>query len=285
MGFLRNMWATHNRNQAQRPDFCRFECQDASVRYEDGGIGLQPTSLTIDERRVAVIGFNGSGKTSLLRLLDGSMSANSGSVTIHGGAQSWNPASRRDRATIDDLIGRVRREELPGSFYRAPTVREALSRSMKHHHVPPAQSLTIIGTLLAQAELVPVANLPASALSSEQRHVLAMVSVLGYSPTAIIADEPTKGLDEVATAHVARILFGFGKQVIFATHDLSLLTNAQYGVQRALLLNDRHVMFDGEPAAAAERYEQLIAQRFEALRHGDATQANATQTNATQTNP
>lgn len=48
----------------------------------------------------------------------------------------------------------------------------------------------------------------------------------------IVADEPTKGLDEVASAHVAKALFSYDKQVVFATHDTELITRAEYAIDR-----------------------------------------------------
>ena len=57
------------------PSQVTFTLDQAGHTYEDGSVGLLPTSLTItpDDRRVAVIGLNGAGKTTLLKLLDGTM--------------------------------------------------------------------------------------------------------------------------------------------------------------------------------------------------------------------
>lgn len=106
---------------------------------------------------------------------------------------------------------------------------------------------------------------PASALDSEKRHLLAIASALSFSPAAIVADEPTKGLDEIGSAHVARALFGYDKQVVFATHDVEMLTRPVYAIDRVLVLDEHRIVFDGAPAEAAAYYNDLIRRQYEAL--------------------
>ena len=242
------------------PSQVTFTLNQAGHTYEDGSVGLLPTSLTItpDDRRVAVIGLNGAGKTTLLKLLDGALAATSGSVSITAGETALSPAVKRDLKRIEDIVGRVRREEIPDSYYRAATIREAIEQPLKKHKVPESERLAIVGNLFAHFGLSTVARQSASSFNSEQRHLLAIASALSFSPTAIVADEPTKGLDEIGSSHVAKALFGYNKQVIFATHDVDMITRPQYAIDRALVVDDHAVVFDGEPAAAATFYEDLI---------------------------
>ena len=237
------------------PSQVTFTLDQAGHTYEDGSVGLLPTSLTItpDDRRVAVIGLNGAGKTTLLKLLDGALAA-----TITAGETALSPAVKRDLKRIEDIVGRVRREEIPDSYYRAATIREAIDQPLKKHKVPESERLAIVGNLFAHFGLSTVARQSASSLNSEQRHLLAIASALSFSPAAIVADEPTKGLDEIGSAHVAKALFGYNKQVIFATHDVDMITRPQYAIDRALVVDDHAVVFDGKPAAAAAFYEDLI---------------------------
>ena len=115
------------------PSQVTFTLDQAGHTYEDGSVGLLPTSLTItpDDRRVAVIGLNGAGKTTLLKLLDGALAATSGSVSITAGETALSPAVKRDLKRIEDIVGRVRREEIPDSYYRAATIREAIDQPLK----------------------------------------------------------------------------------------------------------------------------------------------------------
>ena len=89
------------------PSQVTFTLDQAGHTYEDGSVGLLPTSLTItpDDRRVAVIGLNGAGKTTLLKLLDGAFAATSGSVSITAGETALSPAVKRDLKRIEDIKG------------------------------------------------------------------------------------------------------------------------------------------------------------------------------------
>ncbi len=243
-----------------------FFLKDASHVYDDGNAGLNATELTItpESRRVAVIGLNGSGKTTLLKLLDGALAPTGGAVRVSADGIEYDPSVKRDLKRIEGFVGRVRREEIPDSYYQAASIREAIDQPLKRHKVPESERQAIIGNLFAHFDLACVAREPASALDSEKRHLLAIASALSFSPAAIVADEPTKGLDEVASAHVADALFSYDRQVVFATHDTNLITNARYAIDRTLVVDDHDVVFDGTPSDAVAFYDDLIRARYEA---------------------
>ena len=245
-----------------------FTLNQAGHTYEDGSVGLLPTSLTItpDDRRVAVIGLNGAGKTTLLKLLDGALAATSGSVSITAGETALSPAVKRDLKRIEDIVGRVRREEIPDSYYRAATIREAIDQPLKKHKVPESERHARIGNLFAHFDLAQVSKAKASELDSEKRHLLAIAAALSFEPSAIVADEPSKGLDEIGAAHVAKALFSYNKQVIFATHDTDMIRRPEYAIDRVLVLDEHAVAFDGAPAEAVAFYEDLIRRKYEAAK-------------------
>ena len=263
MGFFDSLFSS------KRPEATHdvtFTLDQAGHTYEDGNVGLEPTSLTItpESKRVAVIGLNSSGKTTLLQLLDGALSATSGSVRIDANGAAYDPSVKRDLKRIESMIGRVRREEIPNSYYKADSIREAIDEPLKKHKVPESERQAIIGNLFAHFDLAAVAREPASALDSEKRHLLAIASALSFSPAVIVADEPTKGLDEVASAHVAKALFSYDKQVVFATHDTELITRVEYAIDRTLVVDDHQVVFDGGPHEAVAFYTDLIRAKYEA---------------------
>ena len=109
---------------------------------------------------------------------------------------------------------------------------------MKKHKVPESERQAIIGNLFAHFDLASVAREPASALDSEKRHLLAIAAALSFSPAALVADEPTKGLDEVASARVAKALFSYDKQVVFASHATDLIVRPEYAIGRVLVVED-----------------------------------------------
>ncbi len=93
---------------------------------------------------------------------------------------------------------------------------------MKKPRCRKANVEAMIGNLFAHFDLASVAREPASALDSEKRHLLAIAAALSFSPAAIVADEPTKGLGRGGVGARGEALFSYDKQVVFATHDTDL---------------------------------------------------------------
>ena len=160
----------------------------------------------------------------------------------------------------------MRREEIPNAYYKAASIREAIDLPLKKHKVPESERQAIIGNLFAHFDLASVAREPASALDSEKRHLLAIAAALSFSPAAIVADEPTKGLDEVSSARVAKALFSYDKQVVFATHDTDLIVRPEYAIGRVLVVDDHRVVFDGAPREAVDFYTDLVRSKYEAAK-------------------
>ena len=165
MGFFDSLFAGKRSTPASS---VTFHLDQAAHMYEDGNIGLEATTLDItpDSKRVAVIGLNGAGKTTLLKLLDGALAATSGTVRIEADGTAYDPAVKRDLKHVEDLVGRVRREEIPNAYYKAASIREAIDLPLKKHKVPESERQAIIGNLFAHFDLASVAREPASARST-----------------------------------------------------------------------------------------------------------------------
>lgn len=264
-----------SRKTAAKPASLTFTLSQAGHVYDDGHTGLAPTDLTIAEKRVAIIGLNGSGKSTLLGLLDGSLQPSSGTVTLAGTgtttgtaptAVTLDTSSKRDLKTVDEWVGKVRREEIPNVFYRAENITQAVDDSLKKHRIADAERAARIGNLFAHFGLQRLRKAKATELDSEKRHLLAIAAALAFDPATIVADEPSKGLDEVGTRHVAEALFTYDRQVIVATHDTDMIVRPEYAIDRTLVLDAQHVVFDGTPADAVAFYMELIRKRYEAAK-------------------
>lgn len=239
-------------------DTVQWQLDGAGYTYEDGSVGLRPTSLTLTENRIAVIGLNGSGKTTLLRLLDGSLTPSTGNILIQAGSWQTDTASSASRRNIEYIIGKVRREELDESLVRADRLENGLDASLRRDVRDATDRSNRIADVLAQYGISDLARQPGMSLSAEQRHLAAFAVASLRQPAAIVADEPTKGLDERSSATVARNAFTHTHQLIIATHDISLLDGPVYGIERALVLHEGSVIFDGPASDASQTYAALI---------------------------
>lgn len=207
---------------------------------------LGPVSLTLTERRVAVVGANGSGKSTLARLLNGLVLPSAGRVTVDGLDTATQGGEVRQR------VGFVFTD--PEAQVVMPTPLEDVALSLRRLRLPPAEREVRAREVLAGLGLGHLADVPVSALSAGQRQLLAIAAVLATEPRVVVADEPTTLLDLRWRAHVDHLLAGLEQQVVLVTHDLDAAARAD----RLLVVDDGHVVFDGDPHEGVAVYRDLV---------------------------
>ncbi|MFD4323911.1 energy-coupling factor ABC transporter ATP-binding protein [Nocardioides sp. NPDC058538] len=213
---------------------------------EGGRVLLSPTSLTLTERRIAIIGGNGSGKSTLARLLNGLVSPTSGRVVVDGldVARKGKDVRRRVGFCFTD----------PAAQLVMPTCVEDVELSLRRLVRSPSSRRTRALDVLARFGLEELATQSVHTLSGGQRQLLALAGVLAAEPSIVVADEPTTLLDLANTRLVADALFGLSQQLVLITHDLTLAAQCD----RALVVADGAVTFDGPASEAVAHYTQSV---------------------------
>lgn len=208
---------------------------------------LQDVSLELPEQRIAVIGANGSGKSTLLRLLNGLVAPSEGTVSVNGADTT------RDVRRVRGTVGLVFTDPL--SQLVMPTGREdvelSLRRSIKNSQERRARAEAV----LERFGILDLADQSIYELSGGERQLLALAAVLAVSPAVLVLDEPSTLLDLRNRELLRRTLAGLEQQIIMSTHDLGLALEAD----RALVVDDGRIVFDGGPADAVESYRALCA--------------------------
>ncbi|MER7608529.1 ABC transporter ATP-binding protein [Nocardioides sp. NPDC127503] len=214
---------------------------------EGGRVLLSPTSLTLTERRVAIIGGNGSGKSTLARLLNGLVSPTSGRVLVDGldVARKGKEVRRRVGFCFTD----------PAAQLVMPTCVEDVELSLRRLVRSPSSRRTRALEVLGRFGLEGLATQSVHTLSGGQRQLLALAGVLAAEPSIVVADEPTTLLDLANTRLVADALFRLTQQLVLVTHDLDLAARCD----RALVVADGAVTFDGPAPEAVAHYTQSVS--------------------------
>lgn len=212
--------------------------RDVSVRL-DGHQILTDVSLDVSARRIAVVGANGSGKSTFARLLNGLVTAASGSVNVHGIDVAAAIAAARKR------VGFV--FSSPDAQILMPTVAEDVALSLKGGRDRGEIARRVTETLEAYG-LADHADASAYSLSGGQKQLLALASVLVREPALVVADEPTTLLDRGNARRIGNILIDeLPMQTVIVTHDLDLARRC-----------DVAVLFDGGRVRAVDDADAVI---------------------------
>lgn len=165
-----------------------------------------------DGRITGLLGPNGAGKSTTLRILYTVLKADSGTATID------------DIDVLTDALGaRGRIGTLPhgAGLYPHLTARENIAYYARLYEMDPATLDESVQKIIDQLEINDFADRRSKGFSQGQRTKVALARSLVHGPQNIILDEPSNGLDVMATRalrDVIRLLKAAGKCVLFSSH-------------------------------------------------------------------
>ncbi|MGV0392585.1 energy-coupling factor ABC transporter ATP-binding protein [Corynebacterium riegelii] len=222
-----------------------IEFRGAEVTY-DGKQILAPLNLTLTEQRIGIIGSNGSGKSTAVRLINGLIEPTEGDVLVNG------LSTAKDAKTIRKQVGFVFSDA--ENQIVMPRVADDVAFSLRRFKLPRAEVQSRVAAVLERFGLTNHAEHSPHTLSGGEKQMLALASVLVTEPETIICDEPTTLLDLRNRRRIIRELMALEQQLIVVTHDLDMLRD----FDRVLVLNDTQLLFDGTPNAAITFYTDLM---------------------------
>lgn len=222
-----------------------IEFRGATVAY-DGEEILAPLTVSLSEQRIGIIGSNGSGKSTTVRLINGLIEPTSGQVLYDG--------------LTPDKRGKDIRKRVGFVFSDAesqivmPRVSDDVAFSLRRFKLPREEVKRRVAEALERFELADRAENSPHTLSGGEKQMLALASVLVIEPDTIIADEPTTLLDLRNRRRIVRELMSLDQQLIVVTHDLEMLR----GFDRVLVIDDGALVYDGTPDDAIAFYADLM---------------------------
>ncbi len=165
-----------------------------------------------DGRITGLLGPNGAGKSTTLRVLYTVLKPDSGSATIDG-----------VDVVTQDLEARRRIGTLPHSagLYPHLTARENIAYYAALYDMPPERAEVRIEQVIAQLDISDFADRRTKGFSQGQRTKVALARALVHEPQNVILDEPSNGLDVMATRSLRdsiRELKAAGKCILFSSH-------------------------------------------------------------------
>jgi biotin transport system ATP-binding protein len=208
---------------------------------------LRDVSLALDARTVAVIGENGSGKSTFARLLGGLVKRSSGDVRVLGLDPEKHGTELRRRVAV--VFSN------PDAQIIMPTVAEDVAFSIRGERLNSAARDARVDAALAHFGLSALAARASHDLSGGQKQLLALCGAFIRRPELVIADEPTASLDARNARRVADHLFEeTGHRLVLVTHDLALAQRCDM----AVLFREGRAVSVGDPARVVAEYEAIL---------------------------
>lgn len=228
----------------------RITIENATL-VKDQALIIKPINLSATQQRIAIIGRNGAGKSSLVQMITGLTPPSDGRVLLDG----VNPS--KDRQAALALIGILFQN--PDHQIIFPTVEEELAFGLRQQGKTTAEITQAIAGLLSQFGISNWAKRPIYALSHGQKQLLCLLSILVMKPKILVLDEPFSGLDMAMRLRLQAILNTLPQMIIHITHDIA--TIAHY--DRVLWLRAGSIEMDGAPVGVLPAFQSAMEQEAE----------------------
>jgi len=229
----------------------------ALTRRFGARLALDALTLRIERgESFALLGANGAGKTTFIRLVTGALLPSSGSLTVDDISPALRPAEVHARIGFVMETSRLYPELRVRGFLRFMGGARGLAGAALVHAVDAA---------LARFHLEPVASRLVGNLSKGYQQRVSLAQAFLSDPPLVIVDEPTGGLDPVQRREVQSLLRGLrGKcTLLLCTHDLE---EARTLATRVGVLNAGRLVAEGEPSELLGGDDELALFRADAER-------------------
>ena len=197
---------------------------------------LKDVSLEFESGRMyLILGENGSGKSTFLKIMSGILRPSKGEILI-------NDEPVKDVWELKKRVGYV--FQVPSSQIVGSTVEEDVAFALENMGLPRSKMVERVEWALSVVGLSDLKKEDPLNLSGGQKQRLAIASILAMSPDFLALDEPTSMLDPESKKEIMEVIKQLkkeGKGIILVTHDLEYVE----GIDEAILLENGNASFEG----------------------------------------
>jgi len=197
---------------------------------------------------VGLLGHNGAGKTTIMKMLTGYLEPSAGEIRIDG----LDIKTRRE--AIQKNIGYLP-ENCP--LYPEMTVIDYLDYAAALHGIPETQRVARLRAAIARTELEDKATQPIATLSRGLRQRVGVAQAILHEPGILILDEPTNGLDPTQIRHMRELIreLAYNATVIISTH---ILQEVQAVCDRVIIIRNGRKALDASLAELRQGGRLLV---------------------------
>ena len=213
-----------------------IDITDLSFSYEEGSRLLDELTVSFHEHdAVGIIGANGAGKSTFLKLIVGLETAQAGSIRIEE-----IPVEKKTLPKIREKIGYVFQDSETQLFMT--TVREDVAFAPRNYSLPEDEVARRVDRALDLVHITHLADKPVHKLSGGEKKLASIATILSMTPDILLMDEPSIALDPRNRKNLISILNEFDHLKLIASHDLDFIWDT---CNRVILMDQGKIVADG----------------------------------------
>ena len=233
------------------------EVSHLSFSYDGQNDVIKDVSFEIPKGSyTTIVGHNGSGKSTIAKLLIGLLKAKSGEIKILG-----NTLNEENVYSLRNHVGIVFQN--PDNQFIGSTVADDIACGLENHCVPQEQMQAIIEDVAARVNMSDFLDSEPTKLSGGQKQRVAIAGILAIAPDIIIFDESTSMLDPQGKASINEQIQKLHDErnitILSITHDMEEVAQSEY----VIVLKDGKVEMQGTPKQIFEHKGKLKEMKLE----------------------
>ena len=218
-----------------------LQLQAAECYYSDGTYALKNISVSFPKgKKIAVLGANGAGKSSMFLALNGILPIKSGKLLYEG-----KEVTKKDLTDLRSKVGIVFQD--PDSQIISADVRQEISFGPFNLGLEKQEVAKRVKEAMLATEITHLAEKATHNLSYGQKKRVAIADILAMYPEVLILDEPLAWLDPKHADDITCLLNGLAKQgktIIVSTHDVNM---AYAFAEYCIVMKDGKVIAEDTP--------------------------------------
>ena len=227
------------------------DINNLSFEYEEGAKTIDQISFSVPKGSYTVVlGHNGSGKSTIAKLIIGLLEPKTGDITVDG-----IHLDEEHLYDVREKVGIVFQN--PDNQFIGSTVRDDIAFGLENLCVPTEDMEDIIQTYAKKVNMTEFLDHEPTKLSGGQKQRVAIAGILAMHPSIIILDEATSMLDPRGKIEINNLVHELNQTqnmtILSITHDIEEAALSDH----VILLDNGHIIDEGTPEEVLRQKEEL----------------------------
>ena len=230
----------------------KIHVENLTFSYDKEKNAVENVSFSIKEGSyTTIIGHNGSGKSTIAKLLIGLLEKDHGNIFVDGEELTYESLFH-----IRNKVGIVFQN--PDNQFIGATVADDIAFGLENHQVPTEKMQSIIEEYAKKVKMTRYLQSEPTRLSGGQKQRVAIAGVLAMQPSIIIFDESTSMLDPQGKAEINELIQQIHKDskitMVSITHDIEEVSKSDH----VIVMDKGHVVMEGKPEEILVKDKELL---------------------------